>query len=55
MMAEAILRSDSLIVGYGGNPVISGIDLGAELRRITSGNEENLMLVNFSANCTINP
>ena len=34
MMAEAILRSDSLIVGYGGNPVISGIDLGAEAGKI---------------------
>ena len=34
MMAEAILRSDSLIVGYGGTPVISGIDLGAEAGKI---------------------
>ena len=34
MMAEAILRSESLIVGYGGNPVISGIDLAAESGKI---------------------
>ena len=34
MMAEAILRSESLIVGYGGTPVISGIELGAEAGKI---------------------
>ena len=34
MMAEAILRSDSLIVGYGSTHVISGIDLGAEAGKI---------------------
>ena len=33
-MAEAILRSNGLIVGYSGTPVISGIDISAESGKI---------------------